>query len=300
METKSIPLEFKDIDSEKRTATIAHSVYNSIDRVGDISTKGMFSKSWKEKKDIDFLFNHNEDEIVGNVTGTFEDDEKAYTMVKFGKWKLGDDVIEMADAKVLRGASFGYVTQRKEEKSVNGKKVRVLKEVIHNETSLLTKTPAHPGAGIVKLTKSMFMNVPEVKQLSQSEFDMLKKLASMDQQALEMMVRISGDIEKDSDLYNWILWQIGRRAELMGAIRSQLQYNAGEMKALKEHLACMEKFVKDAKASDECIKSVLSQIEETKSILSPLDTTDTRLISAQSGSVKEFADSLYLLTLKHF
>lgn len=154
MEHKSISLEFKDIDTGSRTAVIAHSVYNSIDLNGDIATKGMFSKSWKENKGIDFLFNHDEEQILGTVTGTSEDEEKAYTHVKFGKWKLADDVMEMAEAKVLRGASFGFFTEKKEYIDVKGRRVRKLKEVRHPETSLMTRQPAHPAAGIVKLTKA--------------------------------------------------------------------------------------------------------------------------------------------------
>lgn len=284
MERKSIPLEFKDIDSSKRTATIAHSVYNTVDRTGDIATKGMFSKSWKEKKDIDFLFNHVDGAVVGNVTGVWEDDNKAYTEVKFGNWTLGDDVLEMAEAKVLKGASFGYAAIRKEFKTVNNRKVRVLKEVIHGETSLVTKTPAHPDAGIIKLTKSLFMDMPEIKSLSATEFTMMKEMAAMDQRCLEMMVNISGSLDKTSDLFNWVLYQISRRADLMSAIRSQLQYNSGELKSLQQHLSNMEAFVNKTNASDECIKSIQSEIDETKSIISSIDTSDTRLINAQSAS----------------
>lgn len=288
MERKSIELQFKDIDATKRTATIAHCVYNNIDRTDDISHKGMFNKSWNEKKDIDFLFNHKDGEIVGNVLRVFEDDEKAYTEVKFGNWTLGDDVLEMADAKVLKGASFGYIPTRKPEyKMINGKKVRLLKEVMHGETSLLTKTPANPLAGIVKLNKSLFMEVPEIKSLSANEFSMLKEMAAMDQRCLEMMVNVSGSVDKTSDLFNWVLYQISRRADLMSAIRSQLQYNSGEMKALQEHVSNMEAFVKNTNASDDCIKSIQSEIDETKSIISSIDTTDTRLITAQSASERD-------------
>ena len=154
-EHKEINLEFKDMDRGKRTAVIAHAVYNSIDRVGDISTKGMFNKSWKEYKNIDFLFNHEKSDIVGNVLSVFEDEHKAYTEVKFGKWALGDDVLEMADAGVLRGASFGYITEKKSFENIKGRRVRKLQEVRHIETSLVTTTPVHPEAGVVQLNKSL-------------------------------------------------------------------------------------------------------------------------------------------------
>lgn len=153
MEQKSLLFELKDLNYGSRTAIIAHAVYNNIDLVGDISTKGMFDKSWQENKSIDFYFNHDSGSVPGSVLRTYEDETKAYTEVKFGNWKLGDDMIAMIDAGVIKGESFSYETIRKEFKEVTGKKVRVLKEVKHIETSLLTKNPANPLAGIVSLTK---------------------------------------------------------------------------------------------------------------------------------------------------
>lgn len=154
MEVKSIPFEIKDVSKEARTAVIAHAAYGNIDRVGDISTKGMFTSSWERKDTIDFLFNHETGSVAGNVLRTFEDEQKAYTEVKFGNWKLGDDMISMIEAGVIRGASFGYQTEKKDFKEINGKKVRVLRQVKHIETSLLTNNPANPLTGVVTLTKA--------------------------------------------------------------------------------------------------------------------------------------------------
>lgn len=150
-----IALEFKDLDTSKRTAIIKHAVYTSIDRVKDISTKGMFTKSWQESKP-EFWFNHIEDNIIGETLRTFDDDQGAYTEVKFGEWTLGNDVLEMAAAGVLRGASFGYIPDKNKTDfiQVKGQKVRRLREVKHIETSLLTKHPAHPEAGIITLNKA--------------------------------------------------------------------------------------------------------------------------------------------------
>ena len=159
MEHKSVSLELKDMSRDKRTAVIAHAVYGNIDLVGDISTKGMFSSSWERKGKVDFLYNHREDEIPGSVLRTFEDDHKAYTEVKFGNWKLGDDLLEMLEAEVIRGASFGYSTEKKEYKNINGKTIRVLRQVHHTETSLLTKTPANPLAGVVTYKKEAAQDV---------------------------------------------------------------------------------------------------------------------------------------------
>lgn len=153
MEHKSVEFELKEVSSEKRTAIIAHAAYGNIDINGDISTKGMFNSSWERKSVIDFYFNHDASQIPGIVLRTFEDETKAFTEVKFGNWKLGDDMISMIEAKVIRGASFGFVTEKKEYREVKGKKVRVLKQVAHHETSLTTRLPANPLAGVVSLTK---------------------------------------------------------------------------------------------------------------------------------------------------
>ena len=153
MEHKAITFELKDLSLDSRTAVIAHCVYNNIDRTGDISTKGMFSSSWERKEAIDFLFNHDQGQVGGTVRRTYEDESKAYTAVKFCDWKLGDDMIAMIDAGVMKGASFGYEAEKKEYIQKEGRKIRVLKQVKHIETSLLTKTPANPLAGIVSLTK---------------------------------------------------------------------------------------------------------------------------------------------------
>lgn len=149
-----IALEFKDLDTNKRTAIIKHAVYTSIDKVGDISSKGMFKKSWTEGKP-DFLFNHIEGKTVGSVKSVYDDDNGAYTEVKFGSWTLGNDVLEMAEEGVLKGASFGYKTINKQMVDIKGQKIRKLTEVKHIETSLLSVLPAHPEAGIVLLNKSL-------------------------------------------------------------------------------------------------------------------------------------------------
>lgn len=153
MEYKSTLLEVKDLSTESRTAILAHAVYGNIDVMGDISTKGMFKSSWERKSGIDFLFNHDNGAIVGNVKRTFEDDSKAYTEVKFGNWKLGDDVMSMIDAGVIRGVSFGFITEKKDFVNKDGRKIRVLRQVDHTETSILTKPPANPLTHVVSMTK---------------------------------------------------------------------------------------------------------------------------------------------------
>lgn len=293
MEKKSISLEMKDLSKDKRTAVIAHAVYNNIDRTGDISTKGMFKSSWERKDQVDFYFNHDEENPIGNVIRTFEDEQKAYTEVKFGDWTAGNDVLEMADAGVLKGASFGYETEKKDYKTVNGKKIRVLKQVKHIETSLLTKQPANPLAGIVKLTKAF-----DVKALSAREQELFKTIVTSDTAVLQELVLLSGGIDISDDLYTWINYNIATRSQMIAQLRDQLRYNTEDLSMMKAYAGKLEKFIKDTKASDECIESCEADLFEIKSIISRNDTGSTPLITDGEPSVKEFSDALYLLTLK--
>lgn len=282
MEKKCIPLEVKDIDTSKRTATIAHAAYGNVDRVKDISRAGMFKKSWAESKsDIVLYMNHDDTQSPGRVEDVFEDNNYAYTKAFLGNHTLGNDTLIMLDEKVIKWASFGYIPIKTKTIQVKEERVRELLEVKHIETSPLTKMPANPAAHIVSVTKAL---IPECKSLSQGEFSILKQLASMDNESLRLMMQLAGEVDSTSDLYNWILWQISRRADMMTSIRSQLQYNAPEIKALKEHLITLETFCANTKASDDCIKSVLADIEETKQIISSYDTADTPLITEPAAS----------------
>lgn len=231
MEYSSVPLEVKDMSREKRTILFAHANYGNIDRGNDISDRGMFTKSWTENPTPDFLFNHKTEQILGKTIRVFDDENKAYTEGKFGKWKQADDVMEMAEEGVLRGASFGYVTQSKKEDVVNGKKVRRLKQVYHGESSLLTTFPMNPLTGVISLTKA-------------------------------------------DDIQNFIT----------------------EMKA---HIDTMEKFCRDAKASDETIISLMAEIKQSQELLSKYDTAAIQVAPGQDASRNDsFYKQLLLLNAK--
>lgn len=275
VERKAINFELKDIDKGKREAVIAHATYDDIDRIGDIARKGMFTKSWNESKsDINFYLNHNDEQAPGKVTDVSEDSKHAYTQVWLGTHTLGNDVLTMMDEGVIKKASFGYVTTRSNKIEVKGKKVRELKEVAHLETSVLTKIPAHPKSGIISVTKSLF-NLSEVKTLSTDEQAILKNIISSDQNILEQLVMLSGSVDENSDLYSWVTYYISRRADMLGGVRDNLKYNTKELKEMSSHIITLEKFARNTSASDECIKSILIEIDETKQLISEYNTADT-------------------------
>ena len=156
LEIKDIVFELKDMDKQKRTAIIAHAAYNNIDKVDDISRKGMFSKSWKEsKQNISFYLNHNDEQAPGKVVDVFEDNDFAYTKAWLGTHTLGNDVLIMMDEGIIKKASFGYITEKSNPITVKGRLVRELKEVAHIETSVLTKIPANDMTSVVSVVKSL-------------------------------------------------------------------------------------------------------------------------------------------------
>lgn len=279
VERKAINFELKDIDKGKREAVIAHATYNDMDRIKDIARKGMFTKSWNESKsngnfDINFYLNHNDEQAPGKVTDVFEDDNHAYTKTWMGTHTLGNDVLLMMDEGVIKKASFGYITVRSNKIEVKNTKARELKEVVHLETSVLTKIPCHPKSGVVSVTKALY-DLAEVKTLSSTEQQILKNILSGDQGVLEELIRLSANIDTKSDLYTWISWNISRRADMMGDVRSQLKWNSGELKEWQAHVTTMEKFCRDTNASDDCIKSILIEIDETKQLISEYNTAGT-------------------------
>src|SRR5436190_997700 len=290
-----IALEFKDLDTSKRTAVIKHAVYTSIDRVKDISTKGMFTKSWQENKP-DFLFNHVEGKTVGTTIRTFDDETGAYTEVKFGNWTLGNDVLEMAGEGVLKGASFGYITEKKDYTQIKGQKIRKLLEVRHIETSLLTVLPAHPEAGIVQLNKA-FSEV-EFKQLTSSEQSFLQTLISNDISSMQGLINLAATLDTSSDLYTWVMYQISRRAEWTDSTMSRLYYNTQDIKAIKSHVQTIESFCRKANASDESIIALQKSADEYKQIISDYDTALTQLATEPTASDDERQLSNFLNSLK--
>lgn len=226
MERKSISFEMKDLDKGSRIAVIAHAHYNNIDRTKDISRKGMFTKSWNESKDdINFYFNHNDEQAPGKIVDVFEDNEKAYTKAWLGTHTLGNDTLIMMDEGVIKKASFGYQAMQSKFIEVKGQKIRELTEVKHFETSVLTKMPANPLAGIVKVQKS---------------------------------------------------------------------FTPVELKEFRDRLEVLEKFVRNTKASDECILSICQQIVEIKELISEYDTDLTLVQEPESSKNDE------LLTVKNY
>lgn len=221
------------MDKSKRTAIIAHAAYDNIDLTNDISRKGMFTKSWSESKgEISFYLNHDDELAPGKVVDVYEDDQHAYTKAWLGTHTLGNDVLLMMDEGVIKKASFGYYATKSNPLDVKGKKVRELKEVAHLETSVLTKMPANPKAGVRSVVKSFF--------------------------------------------------------------------DSRELKEFSDRLELLEKFCRNTTASDDCIKSMLLEIQSTKQLISQYNTVftqaDNSLEPNASVEWKAWFDAAQVLT----
>lgn len=283
-EVKSMALELKDVDTTSRTATIAHAHYDNVDRTNDILRKGAFTKSWAESKsDIAFYFNHNDEQSPGVVLDVSDDNQKAYTHVKCGTHTLGNDVLIMMDEGVAKAASFGYATIKSNPLQVKGKKVRELKEIYHVETSILTKMPANPLAGLVQVNKSFDLTqTSEFKMLNDIEQSWLRSMIANGLKTLGEMVAFSATLDTDSDLYTSISYMISNYSGMIADMKSNLRWGLKSVD-VKSHLETMENFCRNTKASDEAIKGVLEEINSIKEVLAD-DTADTLLITEPSAS----------------
>ena len=221
LEYKSIPLQLKDIDNEHRIVVFAHATYDNIDRMDDISRKGMFAKSWNEhKSDIGFYINHDPERQPGMVRDVFEDDKHGYTKAEFGKHTLGNDTLEMVDMGIIKDASFGFKAIKYNKLPIKGRSrpVRELKEVYHGESTLVHGlAPINPLSGVKLVRKSAEPYILE----------------------------------------------------------------------LKAKLETLEKFVRNAKASDECIIQIADEVKAIQDIISQYDTANTHEIDEPDASDKD-------------
>jgi len=221
-----------------------------------------------------FYLNHNDEQAPGKVVDVYEDDKFAYTKAWLGNHTLGNDVLTMMDEGVIKKASFGYITVKSNPLVIKSQKIRELVEAKHIETSVLTKMPANIKAGVMQVNKA-FSQAPEFKTLTPQEQSVLKAINNNDQSNLEQLIAIAGNLEPNSDLYMWVTYNISRRADMMGEVRSQLRYNSADVKAMKSHLATLEAFCANTKASDDCIKTILEEVEETKKFIEQNNTAFT-------------------------
>lgn len=191
--------EVKDLDTNRRTAVIAHAVYDVVDKVKDISRKGMFNRSWNAAKasgierSIGFYINHDPERQPGLVKDVWETENKAYTKVWFGNHTLGNDTLMMMSDGIIRDASFGYTTLDKNFKEIKGQRIRELKEVIHGETSVVYGLePVNDLAGVVSVTKAQPEELSELKSRIKEMESFCRNSNASDDCIKELLKQIEG------------------------------------------------------------------------------------------------------------
>ena len=301
VEYKAIPLNLKDVDTSARTAVIAHSAYNNIDRGQDRANKGMFTKSWKEGiDDISLYFNHDDTQAPGRVIGAHEDNEFAYTEAKMGTHTLGNDVLLMMQEGIIKKASFGFIPMIAPTITVKNVKIRDLKEVKHVETSVLTKLPMNPRANIVAV-KSFDPLKLDLKALTDQEQTFLSKIISTGNAQIRSALDLSDSLSPDSDLYSWTNRFISQHSSWISDAKSNLVWgrkDSSELTELKTHAENMERFIRNTRASDDCIKQIETDLIEVKNILSQYDTVDTSGTKPATSGEAQDELVIKLLTLK--
>lgn len=186
------PIELSELSKEHRTAIIAHANYDNIDRKGDISRRGMFNKSWSETKaeELRFDIDHDRNRQPGKVVSTFENEKKAFTKVSFSNSTLGNDTLIMMDEGIIRGASFEFITEKKGELNIKGRKIRELKEVRHLATTVTYGIPPiNDLAGVVSVTKALDM-AAEYKALIEKLENFCRNTTATDETILGIQAEI--------------------------------------------------------------------------------------------------------------
>ena len=311
LEYKSTPLNLTDISIEKKTVVFAHATYDNIDRLGDISRAGMFTKSWNENKaDVKFYENHEPTKPLGIILDLWEDKAQAYTNGKFANTTRGNDMLELVDMKVVTDASFGFKAIKAPTITIKGRKVRELKEVYHGESTLVNGlTPVNPLSG-VKLVNKAMNNLAslELKSLTDTEQAFLIKVISAGTNLIRSALDLSDGMDPQSDLYTWIMYFIQSNSSWISDARSNLRWGTKAVEQslidMKAHAENMDRFVRNAKASDECIEQVTAELKAANHIISLYDTATTHEIDEPGASERGNANqsqvlaALKLLNLK--
>lgn len=260
-------LTVKDIDFQKRTAVIAQATYNSLDREGDRANKGMFTKSWNESRsDIRLFKNHNKYSGPGRVDDFWEDEQHAYIKAYLGTHAEGEDTLKQLDEKIIVASSFGFNPVKTAKLSNKGLD---LKEVQWLETSVLTHWGAHKDSGVVSVMKHFNF---DTKDLNDNEKNFLRQLIANRTEALRMCIQMNETVTEGTDMWSYINELIGDQSYNIGYLKRRLEYGVKEVADLREGVKAMEKFIRNTKASDECIQRIQTELDNTKQLLSEIDT----------------------------
>lgn len=309
---KGTAFDTQEINKGKRIAVIKFATYGSLDRDGDMSNKGMFTKSWQEApEDVRFFLNHNKGLAPGRLQAfddgrpaLWDDEKGAYARLYLGTHTLGDDTLKQMDEGIITNNSFGFDPIKAPPIKDKGKN---FKEVKHWEVSVLTHWGAHPDSTVMEVNKALnkdYMGSFSVGDEVEVRPDM-EHVEAHAGQTMFITEKTGWDYSafysvrlEDGTNYRWY-----RGDELVPA-DDALQDNDGDddekARDLDLQIKSLEKFCRNTTASDTTIKELQSELEDLKSARELLNNTAvTSPRRKPDASVSnEFADALTLLTLK--
>lgn len=269
-----------DVDLGKRTATVAYATYKSLDRDKDRAFKGMFSKSWQEFEDVRVFLNHDKTLAparletgngVGKMAQSFwEDDDHAYAKMWFGTHTLGEDTLKMMDEKLITDSSYLFLPMPNKFKKNEAGGFNFY-EVFLKEVSVLTHWGAHPESKVVSVNKSANDIVIEeqvLKQLNQSEVDMLRSFISEFNGNLVSLAAFAASLPETSDIYTWVNYLIGDLSYTVTRFKDKLVYGQKSWTTdeLSQHLQRLKSFARNSTASDATLQKIASEAEQIEAL----------------------------------
>ena len=171
--THEVPLEIK-AGAEPGTFEGYGSIYDSVDRDGDIVTRGTFTNSLKMRTPA-LLWQHNPKEPIGRFDEVREDTKGLYVKGRLTREGRGKEAYELLKMGALNGLSVGFVTKESLRDDTSG--VRTITKADLMEISLVT-FPANELARVHAVKSASYTaDAPTsrngfLKLLQQKGFDM--------------------------------------------------------------------------------------------------------------------------------
>lgn len=146
--------EIKDVDTQKRTVQAYYYNSQTVDSDKDIILPGAYAKSIKERGPkspqprIKHLFNHWDG--AGKLLEIGEDDKGGWFLSKLGRHTIGRDVLTMYEDELITEHSHGFEALKTGEETIEGEKVRSIKEAVLWEVTSLDKWGANQNTPVIK------------------------------------------------------------------------------------------------------------------------------------------------------
>ena len=170
-------------------------------------SKGAFTKTLRESKNIRALYAHEDNSILASTKNgslTFEDrDDGLYFSFELPNTRLGDDVQELVRTGLVDGCSFGMIVTKDEWSPMRDR--RTIKELRLFEVSLCPQNQAYQGSTCICRSLSEMYEGQEItkdkEEEIKKEIDRLVKLIGdkADEINEQKQTEVASDKETESD-----------------------------------------------------------------------------------------------------